>query len=54
MKNFGDSVWHICKHILLNNSDKFQMTKFRVIYRKIISLANEIQIVEMNHENSAI
>ncbi len=54
MKNFGDSVWHICKHILLNNSDKFQITKFRVIYRKIISLANEIQIVEMNHENSAI
>jgi len=49
LERFGNSLWHICKNILRNSKDKFEINKFHVIYRKIISLANEIQIIESSH-----
>lgn len=47
---FGYSIWHICEKILYGNRSPMTIRKFRVIYRKIISLANEINIVLASNE----
>ena len=42
---FGNSIWYICKQVIDGNRDQLVIQKFINIYKKIMSLGNEILII---------